>query len=89
MMCTAYYTTEQLIRQVLDQYDTGRGTLYQTRGDDDNVVEITVEVVDYLTANGVDCEAEIICPDGAPELLIAYYDSDNSPVLRRYRLEAC
>jgi hypothetical protein len=53
------------------------------------VVEIAVEVVDYLTANGVDCEAEIICPDGKPELLLSYYDSDNSPVLRRYRLEAC
>ena len=88
-MCTAYYTTEQLIRQVLDQYDTGRGTLYQTRGDDDTVIEIAVEVVDYLTANGVDCEAEIICPDGKPELLLSYYDSHNSPVLRRYRLEAC
>ena len=88
-MCTAYYTTEQLIRQVLDQYDTGRGTLYQTRGDDDTVIEIAVEVVDYLTANGVDCEAEIICPDGKPELLLSYYDGDNSPVLRRYRLEAC
>ena len=84
-----FFATENLIRNILDRYDTGRGTLYQTRGDDDNVVEITVEVVDYLTANGVDCEAEIICPNGKPELLLSYYDSENSPVLRRYRLEAC
>jgi hypothetical protein len=84
-----FFATENLIRHILDRYDTGRGTLYQTRGDDDNVVEIAVEVVDYLTANGVDCEAEIICPDGTPELLLSYYDGDNSPVLRRYRLEAC
>lgn len=88
-MRMAYYTTEQLIRQVLDQYDTGSGTLYQTRGDDENVIEIAVEVVDYLTANGIDCETEIICPNGTPELLLSYYDSDNSPVLRRYRLESC
>lgn len=84
-----FFTTENLIRHILDRYDTGRGTLYQTRGDDDNVTEITVEVVDYLTANGVECEAEIICPDGTPELLLSYYDTEGSPVLRRYRLEAC
>lgn len=83
-----FFATENLIRNILDRYDTGRGTLYQTRGDDDNVIEITVEVVDYLTANGVDCNAEIICPNGTPELLVAYYDSDNRPILRRYRLEA-
>lgn len=88
-MQTRYYSTDQLIRHILDRYDTGRGTLYQTRGDDDSVIEIAVEVVDYLTANGVDCNAEIIYPDGKPELLLSYYDSDNSPVLRRYRLEAC
>lgn len=88
-MQTGYYSVEQLIRHILYRYDTGKGTLYQTRGDDDNVIEIAVEVVDYLTANGVDCNAEIICPNGDPELLIAYYGSDNSPVLRRYRLEAC
>ena len=84
-----FFETENLIRYILDRYDTGRGTLYQTRGDDDSVIEIAVEVVDYLTANGVDCEAEIICPDGKPELLLSYYDSENNPVLRRYRLEAC
>ncbi len=84
-----FFETENLIRYILDRYDAGNGKLYQTRGDDDNVIEIAVEVVDYLTANGVDCNAEIICPNGTPELLIAYYDSDNSPVLRRYRLEAC
>lgn len=84
-----FFETENLIRYILDRYDTGRGTLYQTRGDDDNVTEITVEVVDYLTANGVECEAEIICPDGIPELLLSYYDTEGSPVLRRYRLEAC
>lgn len=84
-----FFETENLIRYILDRYDTGRGTLYQTRGDDDNVIEIAVEVVDYLTANGVDCESEIICPDGTPELLLSYYDTEGSPVLRRYRLEAC
>lgn len=84
-----FFATENLIRHILDRYDTGKGTLYQTRGDDDTVIEIAVEVVDYLTSNGVDCEAEIICPDGKSELLLSYYDSDNSPVLRRYRLEAC
>ena len=88
-MQMGYYSTDQLIRHILDRYDTGRGTLYQTRGDDDTVIEIAVEVVDYLTANCVDCNAEIICPNGMSELLIAYYDSDNSPVLRRYRLESC
>ena len=84
-----FFETENLIRYILDRYDTGRGTLYQTRGDDESVIEIAVEVVDYLTANGVECEAEIICPDGAPELLLSYYDTEGSPVLRRYRLEAC
>lgn len=84
-----FFETENLIRYILDRYDTGRGTLYQTRGDDDNVIEIAVEVVDYLTANGVYCNAEIIYQDGKPELLLSYYDGDNSPVLRRYRLEAC
>lgn len=84
-----FFETENLIRYILDRYDTGRGTLYQTRGDDDNVIEIAVEVVDYLTANGVDCNSEIICPDGAPELLLSYYGTEGSPVLRRYRLEAC
>lgn len=84
-----FFATENLIRHILDRYDTGRGTLYQTRGDDDTVIEIAVEVVDYLTANGVDCNAEIICPDGKPELLLSYYDADNSPVLRRCMLEAC
>lgn len=83
-----YYTTEQLVRQVLDQYDTGNGTLYQTRGDDDNVIEIAVEVVDYLTMHGIDCNAEIICPDGKPEMLLSYYDHNGQPILRRYRLEA-
>lgn len=84
-----FFETENLIRYILDRYDTGRGTLYQTRGDDDNVIEIAVEVVDYLTANGVGCEAEIICQNGKPELLLSYYDTEGSPVLRRYRLEAC
>lgn len=84
-----FFETENLIRYILDQYDAGNGKLYQTRGDDDNVIEIAVEVVDYLTANGVDCNAEIICPNGTPELLLSYYDGDNRPVLRRYRLEAC
>lgn len=88
-MQTGYYSTDQLIRHVLDRYDTGKGTFYQTRGDYDNVIEIAVEVVDYLTAYGVDCNAEIICPNGDPELLVAYYDTEGRPILRRYRLEAC